>query len=81
MTQSEIQTSLTGRAARVYDLKEKPGLEAVKRCAWPTGCFLSAAYNVIDFGFNPPVIRSLCGPHADSFLKLTRKAMKEPLMV
>ena len=73
------QKSLTGGQARVYDLKEKPRLESIRRCEWPTGCLVEAADRVIDFGFNPPVVRALCKFHSESFLALTRKAVKERL--
>ena len=73
------QKSLTGGQARVYDLKEKPRLESIKRCEWPTGCVVQAADNVIDFGFNPPVVRALCKFHSGALLASTPKAVKEPL--
>ena len=42
-------------------------MEKIRRCAWPVKCILEAKVNVVDFGYNPPVVREYCLRHASIY--------------
>ena len=60
-------------------MKGQPKTEKILLCQWPVKCFLETTSNVIDFGFNPPSIKTYCEDHAAKYRRLDRCSIVEPI--